>query len=374
MDSVHLKNEIINFLAYQRKPKDINQIKNYNKKILFSDIRAGNLNGRPVKRICILLESKGCGWLLKNNHYSLVGCTICSYPLKTTLGGNLHENKISSSFLKEYSKYNYENYPIICLYNSGSFLNNEEIPESVQFKILEEVFKNKDIEQIVIESRVEYIDEEKLERIHRKIGDKELIIGVGLESNNDFIRNVCINKGLSRKKYERAIKSINKYFKSLTYVLLKPPFTNEITAIIDSINSIKYAFDKGSDIVSLEVCNIQELSLPYYLYRMKHYRPPWLWSIIEVLNKCYKGGQIIIGGFQINPMPKYVAHNCGNCDLRILNLINKYNSTLDINIFDKVDCNCKILWKKMLNDDIYSNNMIKKKIDEWLCSMNHNSK
>lgn len=361
-----LRHKLLNFLTRQRVPGEIEQLRNYKKGIKFSDIRFGNLNGRPVKRVCFIIKSRGCGWMAKNSTIEPAGCTICSYSLKTAMGGELSESEILNSFLEEFHRYDYEYYPIVCLYNSGSFLNDNEIPGAVQLKIMEQVALNKHIKQIIIESRAEYINEEKLTNIKKILGDKELIIGIGLESEDEFIREVCINKGLTKKKYEEALQLVNKYFKSLTYILLKPPFINEYTAVTDAIRSIQYAFSAGSRVVSLEACNIQDYSLPYYLEKAGSYRPPWLWSIIEVIDRCFHLGPIFIGGFKITPLPRLAAHNCGNCDAKIKDLMDQYNLFLDKKILAKAGCRCKSEWETLMQEKPNSQADIERNINAFL--------
>jgi len=361
-----LRNELLDFLTRQRVPEAIEGLRNYQKGIKFSDVRYGNLNGKPVKRVCFIIKSRGCGWLAKNSAHEPAGCTICSYPLKTTMGGELSQSEVMKSFREEFCRYDYEDNPIVCLYNSGSFLNNDEIRENVQLNILEQVAQNKHIKQIIIESRAEYIDEEKLAKIKKILGDKELVIGIGLESADDYIREVCINKGLTKNKYEDTLRLINKYFKSLTYILLKPPFINEYTAVTDSVRSIHYAFTAGTRLVSLEACNIQDFSLPYYLEKAGCYRAPWLWSIVEVIDRCFHLGPIFIGGFKITPLPRSAAHNCGKCDARLTDLMDRYNLFKDKRILAKAGCRCKMEWETLMKDKLNSKEDIEQNIGAFL--------
>ena len=51
---------------------------------------------------------------------------------------------------------------------------------------------------------------------------KHIELGVGLEIKDDFLRNVCINKGFTLVTFSAAAKIIAKKLSLRTYVLLKP--------------------------------------------------------------------------------------------------------------------------------------------------------
>lgn len=370
------KKELLDFLSRQRTINKIAKLKGYKKCSQFSEIRFGNLNGKPVKQVCFTIKSSGCGWLVKgregnDNKDNEGGCIICSHPLKTTVGGIFNDDKVLSDFFNEFRKYNYDYHPVVCLYNSGSFLNDDEISVNVRLNIFKEIAKDNHIKRIFIESRPEYIDEKKLEKIKEILGNKDLVIAIGLDSADDNIRNLCINKGLDKKKYEEVVPLINKYFKSLTYILLKPPFISEYTAVIDAVRSIHYAFSVGTRIVSLEACNVQDLSLTYYLEKYGCYRSPWLWSIIEVIERCFHLGPIFIGGFRINPLIRSVAHNCGSCDTRITELLERYNLFMDKRILSKAGCKCKNEWEPLMNGRFDSKINIDQSINDFLVKVQY---
>ncbi len=120
---------------------------------------------------------------------------------------------------------NFKNHPVLCLYNMGSFLNDYEIPSKARKEILEIINKNKDIKKITLESRPEYVTKEHLEELKKLIPNKMIEIGMGLESSDDFVREVIINKGNILKDFKRTVKLIrvNK-LNSLAYIQVKPPF------------------------------------------------------------------------------------------------------------------------------------------------------
>jgi radical SAM enzyme (TIGR01210 family) len=114
---------------------------------------------------------------------------------------------------------------------------------------------------LVLETRPEFVTEEKVREIKRLIPDKHIELGVGLEIKDDFYRRICINKGFSLQRYNSAANIITKYLNLRTYVLLKPLFLTEKEAIEQAIETIEYAFASGTTTVSLEACKRSNMLL-----------------------------------------------------------------------------------------------------------------
>lgn len=298
---------------------------------------------QTVTRLTIFLPGKGCEWAKKTG-----GCTMCAYwqPAQK-IGKKFSEKDLLvlcklSFLLSSYKKPNN-----LTIYNGGSFLNDKEISLESQYKIFEEISKQDSIKKVFIESRVEFIDPEKIIILKNKIKDKKLIIGIGLESQDDKIRNEIIKKGLSKRDYEKAIKTLKKIgVKSLTYVFLKPLGLSEKEAIKEAIETIKYALGVGTDEVALEIAYIQENTLMCQFFKEKRYRPPWLWSVIEIIKKTYNLGPIHIGGFEDEPPPVTLPTNCPICSEKIKKILQEYRETNNLDLFANIKCECYKNWKE----------------------------
>ena len=64
------------------------------------------------------------------------------------------------------------------------------------------------------------------------------------------------------------------------------------TSIKEAINTAKYAFSVGSDEVAFESAFIQEGTCMEKMYRENKFKPPWLWSVIEVIKQTHDLGSI----------------------------------------------------------------------------------
>jgi radical SAM enzyme (TIGR01210 family) len=300
-----------------------------------------------VSRLTILLPGKGCQWALKTG-----GCTMCAFWKRAKeIGQNFSGNDLFALFKIAIILTTKDSPVNLTIYNGGSFLNEEEIPFETQLKICKEVNSHPSLKKLFIESRVEFITEEKIKTLKKELGNKTLIIGIGLESQDDRIRNFLIKKGLQKKDYENAIKLLKKNnIRTLTYVFLKPISLSEKEAIEEAIKTIKYAFEVGTDEVALETAFIQEGTVMAQFFKEKKYKPPWLWSIIEVIKKTYHLGPVHVGAFEDEPPPIAKPFNCDLCSKKIEAILQQYRETHDISLLNNLNCSCYELWKKEIGD------------------------
>jgi radical SAM enzyme (TIGR01210 family) len=310
-------------------------------------LREEVFEGVNYKRAVIYLMSNGCEWALKSAH----GCIMCGHLAKQTR----NEKPVSAEdylrqFEEEFEKIDFKKYPILNLYNNGSFINDNEIDPGARRGILKKINKNPDIKMLVLETRPEFVTEEKIREIKRIIPNKHVELGVGLEIKDDFYRGICVNKGFSLERYNVAASIITKELNLRTYVLLKPPFLSEGEAIEQAVETVEYAFAAGTTTVSLEACTIQDYTLMKYLYDRGLYSTPWLWSIVEVVKRVKTPGKLIVGLFKFFPSPSAVPNNCNRCNEKIMEAIVWYNRTLDVKAFNGLGCDCKKQWKKILKE------------------------
>ncbi len=308
-------------------------------------------DGVNYKRTVLYLMSNGCEWALKSAH----GCTMCGHLAKQTRRNiPIPVDDFLEQFVQEFEQIDFKRYPILNLYNNGSCINDNEIHPNARKYMLKKIGQSPDIKMVVIESRPEFVTEEKVIEIRKFIPDKHVEIGVGLEMKDDFYRTICTNKGFSLKRYNIAAETITKYLNLRTYVLLKPLFLTEKEGIEQAVETVEHAFEVGSTTVSLEACTIQDYTLMKYFYDHGLYSTPWLWSIVEVVRRVKANKKLIIGLFKFYPSPTAVPHNCKNCNERVMKRIIEYNQTLNKNIFDGITCDCYKEWKEALDESTLS--------------------
>ena len=248
------------------------------------------------------------------------------------------------------SMYDPGRFQILGLYNAGNLLNESEMPFDALEKICLLISQNPHIKRISIESKPEYIDAEKLRRISAILQGKEIEIGMGLETLNAKVRDLCINKPYSRRLLEKKVDlmfSLGIIPKA--YLLLKPPFLTEKEAIDDFLSSYQQLHQMGIHRIDCETMTIEDHTLVHLLWQKNLYRTPWLWTIIYLLEQL-KESKIYFTPFRYIVNSLAIAKNCEQCSQLVKNSIFNYQEgKLSLEELVKLDCSCKADWLADLN-------------------------
>lgn len=297
------------------------------------------LDDKIVDAFVIIFRTKGCSWALKS------GCSMCGY-----FNDSMWENVSDDDLLKQFntSMQNYSEQKFVKIFTSGSFFDDKEIKPKVRNEIFSKLIQTAD--KVSVESRPEFITNEKLSEIKEIFKSKTFEVGIGLETASDFIREHCLNKGFTFENYKNAVKILKKHNVSLKiYVLIKPSFLTEKESIEDAINTVD-KIKRTTDTISFNPTNVQRNTLVEYLWKRKQYRPAWLFSIVEILKESKKIAPDVFikcdiaGGGSIRG-----AHNCKNCDRKYLKAIADFSLNQDIKVFQGLTCDCKENWLDLLD-------------------------
>jgi len=312
-----------------------------------TEIRQGYLNRIPVKRAVITLKSTGCEWVRISG-----GCSLCGHYICTSQGEKIEEESYLTDFLDHYKLFDFKDIPLLCLYNSGSILNYSEIPKEVLLKICRILSANKNLKKVVFETRLDYCNKDYILELKKILGPISLELATGLETRNETIRNLILNKGVLDKDYENFSKKFKGIVDFRFYIIVKPPFLTESEAIEDACAAIHYAYNLGAKEVHLEPATIQKYTLGYFLQNQGQYNLPWLYTIIEILKRVKqltKHIDIYVSPFAHKPSPLKIPSNCLKCSSPYEDFIlNKYNYFQDVAVFDDIHCDCVEQWKEEL--------------------------
>jgi radical SAM enzyme (TIGR01210 family) len=292
------------------------------------------LHGERVRAFVLILRTRGCYWA------DLKGCSMCGYA-RDTLGRSATPEELGRQLERALRKYAGE--PYVKVYTSGSFLDEREVdPESRQ-KILS-AFSGR-AQRFLFETLPEFVTEERVRPLVEAFSG-ELEVAEGLESTQPDILASFVNKVSTPTEYLSAADRLRAFGASPKgYLLLKPPYLSEGEAIADTIESIRLAAGHF-DTLSVNPVHIQGGTVVERLFRSGRYRPPWLWSLLETLQR----GAPLAGKARLVSFPTAGGmargpHNCGNCDTEVLAAIE--NASLD-QVFEpkaSLECDCQGTWR-----------------------------
>jgi len=310
-----------------------------------SDLRTGYIDGVPVKRLVITLRSPGCEWVRRGG-----GCIMCGHHAGTTHGVVPSANDFMTQFETELHRYNLKDIEVISIYNSGSMLNQAELPAEALKEILRHISRLPRVKKVVLESRAEYVDQEVIAEYTDILGkDKRLSIAIGLETANDVYRELCLNKGVTSADISAAVKSLKGLAETQIYVFLGIPFLTEREMLDDTIQTLRYAAELGADEIHIEPATLQEHTLLKGLAALDMFRLPSLYSLYEALKAVVPEICPYVSPFMHMPLPERIPEGCPKCTDRLIEgLLGRYNIEHTVESLDYEDCACQSEWRERL--------------------------
>ena len=313
--------------------------------------RVGHLNDEPIRRLIIFLRSTGCEWVKKTG-----GCTMCGFYCATAHGAQVSAEDYVSQFEYVQDAVDLHDYPVISLYNDGNIFNESEMPQSAVDRICSIIDGYKNIKKVVVESRIDYSPEENVIRMKKKLGGRQLEVAFGFESADPQVMNLCINKGFSSHNFDAFFSRMQRNeIVAKPLLLVKPPFLTESESISDVLKTIGYLSSRGLNYVDLEVTTVERNTVVHELWNNSLYRPPWLWSVIEILKRSRElygdRAHVYVSPWTYSVESLDGPRNCGLCDADVAKRIQEYNYQFDLSVFDGLDCSCRDHeWKAAMDE------------------------
>ncbi len=291
------------------------------------------LHGKVVDAWVIIFRTRGCYWAQAS------GCSMCGYV-------NDVAREVSPADLSHQLDtvlQRHAGQPLVKVYTSGNFFDDHEVAPEMRDRILHELGDRCD--KVIVETLSHLLRREQLDAALKHVD--ELEVAFGLESTNPTVLRQCVNKVWGLEEHRRAATLCHDAGATVkTYLLVKPPFLTEREAIEDAVRSGHEA-DPVSDTISFNPVNVQSRTLVDRLFRRGEYRPPWLWSVVEVLERTRDLRSHVKSHPTAGGRPRG-AHNCGACDRAVIDAIEEFSLGLRKD-FDGLRCECKELWREYLD-------------------------
>lgn len=322
------------------------------------DQRFSPAAGKTEDRLIQFFPGMGCRiWLQTEGEC----CSFCNIPAATrfaVLGPDSEGN--FKGWTVDHADYRHmfhhsledaEGITNLTLFNGGSFLTDREVPRAFRHDVYRTVAAHPTIERLTVESRPEFMAEAELDEAGDMLGGKQFQIAIGLESANDKIRNDNLKKFMGRPGFERAVQRVqNRGMEVSAYVFLKAPGLTEAEALQDVLDSCAYLADLGVAEIMLSCAFIPMGSYLEELYRAGAFRPPWLWTILEVEAEARRRGwPLAIGGFHDFPPPIAISENCDRCNDDVYAALDFHRQ------FGRLPkrtmtCSCKGRWARVMDE------------------------
>jgi len=250
-------------------------------------------------RLCIGFQNVGCKY--REDDPLGLGCLICGYYASTAFK-DVNSHVIIDQFktgLRQGCEVT-TGFNSIEFLNDGSFLNTDEFDQDTQSELFDLVSRMPHIKRVLVESRPEYVNANGIEFLLDHLRNDQLLeIGIGLESVDNFVRELCINKGFKTEDFEKSLDNIsslnNKFPQRVTivvYLIVKPAFLTHKECINDIVASLKYLYSLNKNykfpiVPKLEPAAIADGTVLSMLYKTEdsrfYYEPLNYWAILEII-------------------------------------------------------------------------------------------
>ena len=198
------------------------------------------------------------------------------------------------------------------------------------------------IEKVLIESLPEFVTPKNFAYTN----SPKLEIAIGLESSSPVVLDKSVNKRLRWPHFVKVCKLARDNGAEVkAYILLKPPYLSEKEGIEDAVQS---AIDAAPhvDKISINPVNVQKNTVVEKLWFRNEWTAPWLWSVVEVLQKC-EDLPVRVYSDPTGGGTRRGAHNCHDCNKKVLEALK--NHRLGLGDLKGLHCNCKSRWNVLVN-------------------------
>ena len=300
-------------------------------------------DGTPCTAATVILRTKGCVWWWKS------GCTFCGYF------NDVRDDVTAEDMFSQWEEAkrvtsDFRDCKMVKVYTSGTFFEDRENPPEWQEHVLRETYQMG--LHLVVEAQAQMCTPEKLEWVAER--HPGCTVAIGLEAYDNTVLRFHANKGFSLKQWHKAVEILrDNSLRVKTYLLFKPPFMSEGDALEHTISWVSEV-SKISDEVSINPMNIQRGTIVDRLFRNREYRPPWLWSLVEMIIRTHDDVSKTDCRVIVHPTAggkSRGSHNCGSCDSKVVAAIERYSVSGNLGEFNGLECECKKVWLSEIQND-----------------------
>ncbi len=240
----------------------------------------------------------------------------------------------------------------------GNFYSDREMSPEVRRYMLSALANIPIVKRIMTESRRGYTTVEKLKEAKGCLREDQVLeFALGYETSNPRIRNDVLNKNVPEVHLDESMMMCRKAgLDFVAYVQIKPQGFSEREAIEDSVATALHVLEKADKYsvygrIAFEPIYVVRGKPIETLFLTGQYKPPKLWSVVEVLAQTAErigrtDGRLFAGMSDENLSGDRQSSNCGVCDKEVREAIQQFNADQDASKLRSLYHECKDQWAK----------------------------
>lgn len=303
------------------------------------------------------IRTHGCSHSIKNG-----GCVPCDY----WTGDKITPEEQLDALTRELERLEKNPPRVLLLNTNGSVFDEHELGRNIRIKILEELRNRIPDTILILETRVETINESVLKDLKIFPSDK-IMIEVGVETASPIINLFCCNKGLDISAIPTVVRQLQSQgIRVLANVMIGLPFLSAAEIVSDAHNTVHWCFANGVTTCVLFPVNIKPYTTLHWLYRHGFYDQVSLWSLVDVLASLEPG---ILKNIEISWYPglEQIQHphyhkpivtpsTCPHCAQKVNDSLSRFamspqSRCEEVRRLVSIHCRCRDDWKRELSYD-----------------------
>jgi len=298
--------------------------------------------GRASSRLAVVLAAPGCGWARRTG-----GCRFCGFGELSTGGVAVSTEDFARQAARAAEAAAAADPPPgeIDLYNSGSFLADDEVGPAARDAIFRELARLPSVRTVLVEARPEHVTREKLLALRAAAPAWTIELGIGLESASDRVRLDLMRKGYRLDEFERAARcAASCGVRLLVYALVKPPGLTEEEAREDTLATARYLARLSADVpltMALQPAFVARGTGIEREYLAGRYQILSLWTVVEIVRAAAPLLPLHVALWDEGLSAGRLPAGCPACTDRLRAALRDFNATGDPAPLALLDCPCR---------------------------------
>lgn len=297
----------------------------------------------PHEISLLFFRSSGC-------RFSKGGeCTMCDYQIAAPMHAPEMVRNVAEALAENRS------HKALFIAPLGSMFDPVEVPPAAADEILR-LAGATGAKLFATETRMEFLAPGTMRRFVQPFANRPKRINIGLESTDPWMLANSVGKSIPVHELRATADLLHAYETELAAnILVGSLWLTPHETINQTLRSIRCAIAAGVDLCVLFPSNVRRWTVQYWLWQRGEFRPPSLWTLVEVLLQLEEEelSKVALSYFDKKPNESIVAlpQTCDCCQPAVIAALWHFAGTGRRDRLEAVcqaGCACRARWRESL--------------------------